>query len=356
MDRLDRDGPAFLLGEYHVLTTGGSTGEPGVFCRSQEEILAWISSTFRWPAAAGIPPPQRTAWVAARSLRHPTSTWGRLFGGAAGTDLIVPADQPFPELVDRLNALQPDSLYVVCSLLPALVDAAREGRLKLDVHRIMVGGDRLDPAAVDAAEAVFGTRPLECYPTTDVGAIGQQAPGEAGLYLNEDMLIIEPVDGQERPIAPGEVSNHLLVTALHQRTLPLIRYRIDDRVQLDPTPGRYAAYRRLAAVHGRADEVFQYGDTAVHTYTFRSILSPHPAIRDFEVRQTIRGADVAVTTSAPIDSRALIGELTEPFRRAGVPDPRVTLSVADALPRTDAGKRRLFVPLRGSARDLGEPA
>ena len=350
LERVDAEGAAVLLEEYHVFATGGSTGEPAVFCLSRGEVQRWAASVLRWMAVAGLGPPERTAWVGARSLRHPSAAIGVLLSGGTSSELVVPVDQPVTAIVARLNELAPDSLWVVSSMLPALVAAAEDGSLRLTVDRISVGGDALDPIAAERAEAAFGVRPIEGYPTTDVGHVAQQTPGEPGLYVNEDLLLVEPVDADDHPAGPGALCHHLLVTSLHQRTLPLVRYRLDDRVRIDPAPGRYPAFRRIAEIDGRCDDLFDYrsddGPVTVHPHVFRTVLSRHAAVTDFLVEQTDDGARVAVVAAPGFDEGALGADLVAALRRAGLRAPRVTVAACDALPRTAVGKRRRFVPLR----------
>jgi phenylacetate-coenzyme A ligase PaaK-like adenylate-forming protein len=265
-----------------------------------------------------------------------------LLSGAA----LIPVDQPIAVIVEQLNAVRPDAISTVCSMLPVLVEEARRGRLRVPVERISVFGDALDPAAAAAAADVFGVEPTEGYPTTDVGCVAQQAPGERGLYVNEDLLLVEAVDGHERPVPPGVFTDHLLVTSLHQRTMPLIRYRIDDRVVVDPEPGRYAAYRRLASIDGRSDDVFRYGEIAVHPHVFRTAIGRHLDVRDYEVRQTDGGAVVRVVGgTSPIDVVTLGDDIVDGLRHAGVPTPKVDVVVIDDLQRTAVGKRRRFIPV-----------
>lgn len=348
MADLDTSGPSFLLDEYHVFATGGSTGEPGIFCWSRDELAGWASGVVRWTTAGGALP-QRTAYIGARSPSHPSGALPLLMTAGERSDLAVPIDQPLREIVDRLNGIRPDSLWMVASMLPAIVAAARDGSLKISVDHITLGSDTVDPAAVAEAEAVFGVRPLEGYPTTDVGTIAHQMPGEPGLYVNEDLMIIEPVDEADRPVPPGTSSHHLLVTSLHQRTLPLIRYRIDDRVLIDPEPGRYPAWRRVAAIDGRSDDVFTYGDLTVHPHTFRSVLARHPEIHDYEVRQTVDGVEIDLVAEH-VDTSRLRAELAESAERAGLEGADVAVSVCDSLPRTAVGKRLRFIPLADSER------
>jgi phenylacetate-coenzyme A ligase PaaK-like adenylate-forming protein len=341
LDTLDVGGLSALAGEYLVMTSGGTSGEPAVFCWSLDEMAHFGASAVRWSAVAGAGPPARAAWIAARSPRHPSGVAARMTGSTS-----IPVDQPVASIVARLNDLQPDAISTVCSMLPVLVDEARSGRLRVAVDAISVFGDVLDQDSADAAAEVFGVRPTEGYPTTDVGCIAQQAPGEPGLYLNEDLLLVEAVDAHEQPVPPGVPSDRLLVTSLYQRTTPLIRYRIDDRVVIDPDPGRHAAYRRLAQVDGRSDDVFRYGDAVVHPHVFRTAIGRHLEVRDFEVRQTARGVIVRVVADRPVEPAALRGAIVDGLGRAGVVEPQVEVEMVPELERTQVGKRRRFVAMR----------
>lgn len=343
LDGIDERGLDLLHGEYFIFTSGGSSGEPGLFCWSKAEMARWGASSIRWSAAAGGSPPQRPACIGARSLRHPSAVAAVLMTDG-DPDLIVPVDQPLGAIVDRLNAVQPDAMVVLCSMLPALADVARRGELRIQLHSISVFGDVLDPKAAAGAAEVFGVAPLESYPTTDVGYIAQQAPGERGLYVNDDLLIVEPVDAADRPVPHGEMTDHLLVTSLHQRTLPLIRYRIDDRVLFDPTPGRFHPYRRIALIDGRSDDVFRYPDVTLHPHVFRSAIGRHLDVRDYEVCQTAAGAAVQVEAPGTFDADGLTHDLRLALERAGLSQPDVSVTVVGSLRRTTVGKRRHFIP------------
>jgi phenylacetate-coenzyme A ligase PaaK-like adenylate-forming protein len=348
LERVDDDGPVFLLGAYVVFNTGGSTGEPGVFPWSVEEFCRWAASNFRLGADAGLGPPERLTFVGARSRRHPSAIPPlMLYGREVGAQRVVAVDQPLDDIVAALNDVMPDSIWTVSSILPALVDAKRRGALRIAPRVIAIGGDTVDARAVDDAETTFGVRPTETYPTTDVGHIAAQAPGEEGMVVNDDLLIVEAVDDGDRPVPPGTASHHLLITSLHQRTLPLIRYRIDDRVTFDPRPSpRYPAYSRIAVVDGRADDLFRYGDVTVHPHAFRTVLSRHPGVREYQVRQTDAGAVVSVVVEGTLASTELGEELRSGLRAAGLRDPDVAVEVVDAIERSDVGKRLIFVSRR----------
>jgi phenylacetate-coenzyme A ligase PaaK-like adenylate-forming protein len=344
LQRLDDEGPAFFGDSYLIFTTGGSTGEPAIFPWSIEEFASFGASSIRFRSDAGIPPPERMACVGARSPRHPTAWPSLLFHGLEeGSARIIPVDQPVDAIVAALNAADPDQLLTIGSMLPVLAEAKADGRLHITPTTISVGSDAADPAAVDAAEAAFGVRPADAYPTTDVGYVACQPPGEDGMVVNEDLLLVEVVDEDDRPVPDGDVGHHLLVTSLHQRTLPLIRYRIDDRIRLGAPAGRYPAYRRVLEIDGRADDVFHYGEARLHPHVVRSVLSRYPEVPDHQVRQTERGIEVLVAGPPP---EGLEPDLRAALATAGLRDPEVRVAEVATIPRSPLGKRLRFVALR----------
>ena len=50
------EGPGLLHDEYHVFTTGGTTGEPGVFCVNSDEMATWLAASLRLAMKVGFMP------------------------------------------------------------------------------------------------------------------------------------------------------------------------------------------------------------------------------------------------------------------------------------------------------------
>jgi len=61
------------------------------------------------------------------------------------------------------------------------------------------------------------------------GLVGRSQPGEPVLTFASDMCVAELVDEHNQPVRPGVASRKLLVTNLHNRTQPLIRYELTDQ-------------------------------------------------------------------------------------------------------------------------------
>ena len=130
------DQPVPVLGRYMALATGGSTGRRGVFVFDPAAKATFILSIIRsllarLHAAGGIPPGGLPmAMVGAGSAVHAT---GAAAAETAGTNVplhvtSVPVTLPWPQIVGRLNDLQPPALIGFASALARLAAEQEIGR------------------------------------------------------------------------------------------------------------------------------------------------------------------------------------------------------------------------------------
>jgi len=73
------------------------------------------------------------------------------------------------------------------------------------------------------------------YGATECG-LAAECDQHRGMHLQEDLVIVEVVDQDNRPVPPGVYGDRLLITVLFKRTQPLIRYEMSDSVRLSPDP------------------------------------------------------------------------------------------------------------------------
>ena len=86
---------------------------------------------------------------------------------------------------------------------------------------------------------------------------------------------------------------------------------------------------------------------AVHPHVIRSALSGDGAVREYQVRQTKDGVDVDCVTGGRLDTAVLAARLADGLRQAGLTQPEVNITVAEAIPRDPkTGKVRRFLPLQ----------
>jgi len=159
-----------------------------------------------------------------------------------------------------------------------------------------------------------------------------------------DACIVEFVDANNQPVPEGVPSAKALVTNLHNRTQPLIRYELTDRFVRHPSDPRTGVVR--ATVEGRADDVFQYADVAVDPLVIRTVMVRTTAAREYQVRQTARGIDIAIIAEGELNPTVVAAALAQSLNAAGLPDPEVGVrEVTDIARHPETGKARRFIPL-----------
>ncbi len=341
--------PGLLDNDYVCLASGGSSGLRGVFVQTIEEYLEFVACVIRrgmaGVIAAGGPPPGGLpiGIVAAAAPVHSSG-----FGAAVATGYPVrlipaPATLPVAEVVRRLNETQPPTLLAHTSKLVTLAAERRAGRLRIEPMTITAIGETVTAEDRSAIEAAFGI-PLITQFTSTEGLVGQSDPGDEVISFAGDACIVELVDANNQPVPEGVPSAKALVTNLHNRTQPLIRYELTDRFIRHPSDPRTGLVR--ATVEGRADDVFHYADIAIDPLVIRTVMVRTTAALEYQVRQTPRGIDIAIIADGELHPTVLAAALAQSLNAAGLSDPQVRVrEVPDIARHPETGKARRFIPL-----------
>ncbi len=345
-------GPSYLLDEYHVLASGGSSGLRGVFVWDYAGWLTAQLSTARvgaWLCThLGMESPEPGARVGAASPVHATAAMEATFGGPLASRHSFPVTLPLAEIVAGLNRTRPVMLNCYPSMLHRLALEARAGRLRIAPRLLICATEPLPAGTRQLVESVFDAPAIDAYGASETWCLAISPPGSPNLHLLEDVAVCEPVDRDGRPVEPGDSSAALLVTNVVNRVLPLIRYELNDEVTFlpEPNPGPWAG-RRIAPVGGRHDHVFSYaGGVAVHPIVFHSALDELPDVSEFQVRQTPHGADIVVRAAPDVALDGVRSSLISSLRRLGLSDPQISIAAVNDLPRKpDTGKLTRFIPL-----------
>ena len=343
---------SYLFGRYTALTSGGSSGQRGVFVYDWDAWAVFWLTCYRtvlrardsYPDLAARPAVM--ASVTAAHFSHATAAMARTFSSPRMTSVRLPVTLRTEEIVEGLNDVQPDFVTVYPSVLHALAHEAAAGRLRIAPRQILAGAEPLLPEIRAAAEQAWGVKVINVYGTSEGGGTAVGC-GHGGTHISEDQLIVEPVDLAGRSVAPGERSAKIYLTNLYNRVLPLIRYEITDEVAVLPAPCPCgSAHRRIADVQGRLDDVFAYRGTQVHPHLFRTVLSREAGVVEYQVRQTPAGAAIAVRCTAPVSLAGLRDRIAAALVRSGLERPQVTVEIVDRFERPGGpAKLKRFIPL-----------
>jgi phenylacetate-CoA ligase len=341
--------PSLLFGEYVVLVSGGSSGQRGLFVQTVDEYAEFAASVTRRALAAtvaavgGLPPEGLViGMVGAGSPVH-SSGLACVTATRPPVRLVsAPASLPVAEIVRRLNAAQPPNLLAYAAKLAELAAEQRDGRLRLNLRSVASFAEAISMPERIAVTEAFGVPVIDLFASTE-GLVGHSEPGETVLTFAGDTCIAECADDGGQPVPDGVASSKVLVTNLHNLTQPIIRYELTDRF----TPAGTSEGGALrASVEGRSDDLFRYAEASVHPFVIGAPLLHAPAVREFQVRQTERGADIAAVIGGDFDPSAIVAAVTRSLRQAGLPRPQVGFRRVGALDRdVMTSKARRFIPL-----------
>ncbi|NCB32929.1 MAG: phenylacetate--CoA ligase family protein [Erysipelotrichia bacterium] len=253
-----------LNGKYQVNTTSGSTGNPLVmlcdsttanvtngisFCRAyarEEDMKAFISKGGR---SIGVY--ADSGFYLGNGSIHSKL---RAFPWKKKQIGIVDALLPTEKIVMRLNEFQPVMLGGYPSNLELLIEEQQSGRLHISPTIIMTGGEYLSPQLREQLSETFGCYVQTSYSCTEGGTIACECR-EKHLHINDDWLIIEPVDQNNNPVPNGVLADKILLTNLSNYTQPLIRYEVTDRIILHSEPCTCGNPSPWLEIEGRTDDV-----------------------------------------------------------------------------------------------------
>jgi phenylacetate-CoA ligase len=349
----EADAGAAYLGAYRVFSTAGSTGVPGVFVYTHEELARWIAVAFAALARLGVNAETRFVAIGAPSALHITRQMFAAMQSGRGDVPRLTVLTPFAEMVEALNRYQPQALLGYASVVAMLADEQLERRLAIRPRVAICTSEVLTEDAAGRIEEAWGIRPCNAYASTEAPPTATGSLDHVGMHVWESELVLEVVDDHGRHVPPGVPGSKVLLTNLVNRAQPLIRYELSDSVVIEPEQdpsGR--PYLRLARVDGRSDDILRLpaalgGEIAVHPFRLRA---PFVRLHDVRQYQVVRKDDrllvrVVVRDGAPRDLPERVrASIASVLSDAGAAFP-VGVEIVAGLEREQdhAGKLKLVV-------------
>ena len=253
-----------LDGKYLVYTTSGSTGNPCVvlydestinvssaigvirsFAR-KEDMTAFIKSGKKTIALFA----DNGFYLGCGSVRYNL----RKMPWKKNVMKTFEVRKPTDEIVNVLNEFQPSMIGCYPTAMEVLADEQEKGRLKIKPAIIMTGGEKLNDDVREHLSNVFGCYVQTNYSCTEGGTMACECTARH-FHINDDWVILEAVDENNKPVPFGTQSSKVLLTNLANRICPIIRFEITDRVVLHNEPCRCGNMRPWLTVEGRTDDI-----------------------------------------------------------------------------------------------------
>ena len=263
--------------------------------------------------------------------------WGEVF--PSGPVLFRDVHSPIDETLDWIVREDPDYVMTYPTYLHALIRRSVEtGRKPKGLHQAVTFGEIVTPEVRRTCLEEWGAPLADVYSTQEVGIIAFQCPEHEHYLVQAEGIFVEVLDDDGRSCGPGEVGR-VVVTPLHNFSMPLIRYEIGDFAEVGAPCESGRGLPVLRRVLGRARNMLltPSGDRVWASLTGAG-LEPIEPIRQFQVYQDTPAAldlRLVVTRELTPDEAAQAGRA---MVKATGYDFAVNIVYCDAIPRSAGGK------------------
>ena len=347
-----------FLGRYVACTSSGTTGRRGIALIDSRALA--VGDALRLYSLVRRLAPRDLGRIAARRGAGVivSSGNGHFLGAAlAGSGRwrrrsirVISMYRPMEQLVAELNRLQPVILSGYASVIAQLADEQLAGRLRISPVLVAVSAEAGERDR-DRIKRAFAAKLADTYAAAECPFIAHGCE-HGWLHLNSDWVVLEPIDADGSPTAPGEESHTALLTNLANRVQPILRYRLDDKIMTLPGPCPCGSALPAIRVRGRTAEPLLFdsngGEVGVLPIALRGLIVRTPGIERFQLVQTTPTAlCVRFETDSGADPeavwRSLSGAFEELLAEHGLA--HVTVERGEAPQRSPGGKYREIIPL-----------
>jgi phenylacetate-CoA ligase len=336
-------------GEVLMDATGGSSGTPLRFRvdratqRARESSLYWSDSLAGWRYGERIAMlwgSDKDVKSAAQHARTQLRWWidnRRWFNAFnMGEDRMAEFHAAMTRFAPHLIVAYAGSMEVYARFLEKCGWTP-----SYPARGIVCSAEVLTRTARETIERVFRKPVFNRYGNREFGAIAAECSAHEGLHVNEHDMIVE-IDSADPEHVPGP----LIVTYLHNRAMPFIRYNTGDlALRMPPRAcacGRTTA--RLTSIVGReSDTVRTRGGRLIHGEYFTHLLYGARRVREFQfVQESLDRYRLLLVADGREAPEVEAGWRAAIHEEVGA-DARVEIAYVDAIPVLASGKRKFTV-------------
>lgn len=288
------------------ITTSGTLGAPVTFGCSDADLERLALNEAKSFACAGLAPGNIVQLMTTLDKRFMAGMAYFLGIRKLGAS-IIRVGNGIPELQwDTIERMCPDTLMCVPSFILRLIEYAQEHAINYresSVKRIIGIGEGLRNQ--DFTLNLLGSRIHEKWPelellatysSTEMSATFSECPYGLGGHVHPELIIVEIVDENNKPVPVGE-AGEVVATTLGVEAMPLLRFRTGDIASMHTEQcacGRWSY--RLSPLVGRKNNMIKLKGTTLYPPALNDVLDNTPYIENYVVvvRLTEAGTDEVV--------------------------------------------------------------
>jgi phenylacetate-CoA ligase len=266
-----------------------------------------------------------------------------------------------PELInhflDELTRFRPALVSTYSNAMHLITRQSEKRGLQIrGLRAVQATSEPLPPALRERIQQTLGCEVYDKYGMRETNVVSHESPFHDGMLIQAENVVVEVLDEQANACAPG-VPGRIVVTALNNRSMPLLRYETSDISSLLPrSPAAALPFPRMSPVAGRRQDLIVVpGAGHVDSYFFSYLLMRLPEIHWFQVVQDREDA-LLLRIYAPAGlTGATREEITERIRHHTGFAFELGFDVVERMPDSATGKFRLCVSNLGQLTE-GRPS
>jgi phenylacetate-CoA ligase len=336
---------------YLFIATGGSSGKRGLFIWDWEFLKETACISYRYLAdqeiRCGYNGPMKLATIEAPTLLHGSA---HLFTINVLPEIEVrtlSAVESLVRLNNILNEYRPNYLVGYASVIAELARDQLKCDLNIQPRWVSTNSEPLDEDMRSIIKEAWGIEARNSWGSVEIGCVAVEAGNRSGMIIGEDGVILELVDDSLQHVGESKDATKVVATSLINRSMPIIRYVIEDVLEIEDDNIEFPAYRRIKSILGRADNWFVYENSRIHPMAFRDVMSQVKEIEEYQILQTRDGAAIKLICEDKPEVEQILNKIKENLRKQGLKNPHVTVDIVNSLPRhPETGKVKRFIPLK----------
>ncbi len=331
-------------GEGYEVLTSGSTGEPvtvhwnAVASQFHAALLLREHVWQRRDFSAKVAVVRRMSEKRREDIQAgKAARW--VSGYPCGRMVFFDLGESVDDALDWLLHEDPDYMMTYPTYLRAMIQRSEARGVKpARLRQVASFGEAVPEELRKLCPDAWGARLVDMYSAQETGIMALECPDHDHYLVQSENVLLEVLDDDGQPCAPGEVGR-VVVTTLHNFATPLIRYSIGDYAEVGEPCASGRGLPVIRRFHGRRRNMLTLpsGGKIWVALIGRGLEEIEP-LRQFQV---VQRADLSVRLKMVVD-RPLTPEEEAKARqsmvRAAGHRLNLHLDYVDSIPRSAGGK------------------
>lgn len=330
--------------------TTGTTGEPLRLVKTKQERTKLSYYTWKWRSSFfGIHPASPAVYFTTfyDNKKRLTSKRYSVIGNTIQLSEVDFSDETLNLYCDLLDKVRPEWIYCTPTILKMFANFVKrnEKRLPKSIKYIEVTGEFFSKQDYLISKEVFDCHIGNQYGTRETWAIAHSCPN-GRLHVNEDAVHVEAVE-------QDGVQNRCCVTSLINRALPIVRYVLDDKVEVvDSECNCGSKAKWINVLEGRVGQILvgkngEQTSALVFRYIVEELNLHHGAeIIQFQAEQVAPDSVIVRIVQNSKKKKDVSTEFNKTFKQLCNVDIRFHFEYLPFIEVNHRGKLNHFIPLK----------